>query len=297
MAAVNVSSAFLADVHQLGDAYATDAGNKFIQSTMDLASRLLQSRLDGQIQNSDTSFMIAYQAYANEPARMQAVNAGGNRAQVLTNLIRSLYSAQAAVNIPGQDLVNLGNTTGASGDMRGSTRTFQSVPVRLTLPANVSATIVGSKDADINLLNNDAAAQNVQVNFGNAPTLIQLESTTPFQMSRFGQAPPAARQSYIVSPQLGLQIIVVPANSALTIRVTGATRIATHVNMDLALVEAGFRRALIDGLLTNQNVRYYASYDEMLMAQADQGALTVPIAISLGAALQAYELTRQALPI
>ncbi|AGK29959.1 VP9 [Banna-like virus strain Balaton/2010/HUN] len=297
MAAVNVSSAFLANPVQVGPTYGTDAGNKFIECTVELARRLVRATEESQIQGSDTPFTVAYQQYAGEQPRIQGVNVGGNRAQVLTNIIRSLYSAQAPINIPVADLVNLGSTLNVTGNFRNSARAFKSVPVRLTLPAGVLATISGSSSAEISAINPGAAAAQVTMTFGLTASFVTLTSATPFQLSPVGVAPPAARQSYFVSPMTGAQALVIPAGATILLTVNGYTRIRAPISMDMTLVEAGFQRALVDGLFFNNNVRLYDSFDEMMIAQADIGQGGVPIVVSLGFALQAYELTRRALPL
>jgi len=293
------SSAFLNNPHQVGFNYTDEASRRFVAYTDILAGKLLKSGKDTVEQNSDTAYSQSYIQFANEnPSHLRNKN-GGIRADTLANVIRSYYSATAPANVPHGDIVSLSSSGAISGDMNNSSLTFSSVPiVELTYPANTTATIVGTERADVTLLNTGAAAVDVVFNFGRLARTVNIEGSAPFQMSLTNQPPPAARRRYRFRPAEGPFSVVLPVGNPIVLSVTAATEINVPLHFDLDLVEAGFNRAMIDGLFDSLNVTYYSSFDSFIIAQyhALDGINRLETCVTLGLALQAYQQLKRVTP-
>nr|AYN64414.1 VP8 [Banna virus] len=294
------SSAFLDNPHQVGVNYVDEGSRQFVAVAELLASKLIASSRESDESNSDVPFVQAYSRFADDNPRHLRVKTGGKMASALTNVIRSYYSVNAPANVPQGEIERLASKATVSGDMYNSYAVFNSVPiVEVTSPANTAVTIVGSKRADVTMLNTGAAAANITFNFGQIAESVILQGSVPFQLARQNQPMPPARYTYRISPLDGPFILVLPVGNPLVVSATASTRIQVPLVFNKELVESGFQAAMNDGLFNVQNVNYYSSFDEFIIAQyhAQDGINRVGTCVILGLALQAYDQMRRALPL
>nr|ACA50129.1 VP8 [Banna virus] len=294
------NSAFLENPHPVGVNYIDEASRQFVAVAELLASQLIASSRESDESNSDVPFVQAYSKFADENPRHLRVKKGGKMATALENVIRSYYSINAPAVVPVVEIERLAAKAMVSGDMYNSYAIFNSVPiVEVTSPDRTTVTIVGSDRADVTMLNSGTEAANITFNFGQLAETVILKGSVPFQLARLNQPMPAARFTYRLRPLDGPFVVVLPVGNPLVVSATATTRIQVPLAFNKTLVESGFQTAMNDGLFDVQNVNYYSSFDEFVIAQyhALDGLNRMSTCVVLGLALQAYDQMRRALPV